>query len=172
MATAEKSRAVKARPPRGCSVRTQKRLRLVEELYLAGNGPTEIHAKVFDQYPVTYQTIRNDITKVRKAWGADLDAQNRLEGRHRYLASLRQLRRKALIGGPKGPDFRLVHQLDQEVARLSGVNLKVDDKTIKLDIEAARGFMEKVMAVVFEVVTDSDQREDLLDRLDNLEPAG
>ena len=149
------------------------RLRAIEELYLAGYGPHEIYNLLKAQYPVTYGTYRNSIVTIRKAWGADIDAQNKLEGGHRYLASLRQLRRKALVGYKeedkiKGRDLRLVHQLDQEIARLAGVRLKADEHTIHVDVQAARQFMEAVMAAVFEVVKSPQMREDILARVQAL----
>ena len=102
-----------------------------------------------------------------------MDAQNELEGSHRYLASLRQLRRKAITGWDengktKGKDLRLVHQLDQEIARLAGVRLKADEHTIHVDVQAARQFMEAVMAAVFEVVKSPQMREDILARVQAL----
>lgn len=147
----------------------RKRLRAIEELYLAGYCAKEIFDLLGEQYDVTYGTVRNDIVNIRKMWGEDIDHQDRLEGSRRYLAALRQIRRKAMAGYQehdaqgrvvtRGRSFKLAHEMDKEIARLSGVRLKSDEHTIHLDIEAAREYMDKVLAVVFEHVTDSATRD-------------
>lgn len=152
---------------------TRARLRVVEELYISGYGPKDIHEKIKKKFPVRYGTLRNDIVDIRKAWAADLDGLNVLEGKHRYFAAMQQVRRKAMDGWEegdaiKGRDYKLAHTIDQEIARLSGVRLKSDEKTIHLDIQEAKGFIEKVMEVVFEVVEDPDLCETIVKRLEEL----
>lgn len=154
---------------------TRQRRRAVETEYLAGYGPAEIHDRLFKSYPVMPQTIRKDIVEVRKAWTADIDAVDEFEGRHRYLASLRELRKKAMIGWDeegkfgsitKGVDYVLCHKLDQEIARLSGVNLKVDDKNINLNLKAAVAHMEDILQAVFSVVHDSEMQDRVIEAID------
>ena len=130
--------------------KTRQRRRIVEGLYLDGYGAQEIHDRLPDKYKVCYGTVRIDITVVRKAWAADIDASDEFEGRHRYLASTRGLRRKADDAGK----LELVHVLDKEIARLSGVSLKGDIKQVNLTVDRARDYIDEVMAVVFDVVED------------------
>lgn len=153
--------------------RTRKRLRAVEELYLAGYGPQEIHDLIGEAYRVTYGTVRNDIVAIRSTWTADTDARDELEGKQRYLAALRQLRRKVMSGWDedgktKGRDYALAYRIDQDIARLSGVRLKSDERTLHLDIQAARGFIDRLIAVVFEVVGDEALCEQIVARLEQV----
>ena len=159
--------------------RRRKRLRVVEELLLNGYGPSEIHDLIGEQYSVAPGTIRNDIVAVNKAHRADITSATELEGREKYLASIRVIRRKALSGWNetdaqgvvkvRGRDFKLAHQLDQEIARISGVNLKVDDRTIKINMEKARGYLDLIFQIVFKHVEDEDTRKLILDEVDLIE---
>lgn len=146
----------------------RKRLRLVEELILNGFKTREIFDMVGTQYGVTYGTIRNDVVHVRKAHKDEINSQSELKGREVYLASILQLRRKSLTGWPevdrfgtsriKGRDFKLAHELDKEIARLSGVNIKSDEKTVHLTVEKARSYLDSIMQVVFDNVQDEATR--------------
>lgn len=142
--------------------KTRQRRRKVERLYLDGYGAKEIHDKITGPHKATYPTIREDITIIRKAWVADLDAADEFEGRHRYLAATRELRRKA--EGVKKYD--LVHTLDKEIARLSGVNLKVDDRTWKITLDAAMSRIDEIMGAVFSVVEDRDLQDRIIEALE------
>ena len=51
-------------------------------------------------------------------------------------------------------EVELVHTLDKEIARLSGVSLKGDIKHVNLTVDRARDYIDEVMAVVFDVVED------------------
>lgn len=158
-------------------MRARQRLRAVEELYLAGYGPQEIHDLIGESYGVTYGTLRNDIVRIRAAWGSDIDASTEFEGRHRYLAALRQLRRKVMSGweedGKKrGRDYALAYRIDQDIARLSGVRLKGDERTIHLDVQAARGFIDRLLEEVFAVVKDPALCEEIVARLERVAADG
>jgi len=156
----------------------RKRLRVVEELMLNGYQTGEISDLIGSQYNVSYKTIRMDIVEINKAHRADITALTELEGRRRYLASLRQMRRKALSGWNeedssgvvrvRGRDFKLAHQLDQEIAKLSGVALKHDEKTINLNITAARNEMERIMAAVFSIITDPSIQDLIIKAIESL----
>lgn len=155
-----------------------KRLRAVEELYLNGYCAKEIHDLLLDSYGVTYGTIRNDIANVRRMWTDDLSHRDGLEGKDRYLASLRQLRRKTMQGWRetdatgriviKGRNYREAHNLDKEIARLSGVRLASDEHNIHVTVKAAREFIERVMEVVLEHVKDAETAESIVQALEAL----
>lgn len=152
------------------------RLRAVEEMYLGGYCAIEIFELIGETYGVTRGTIRNDISAIRKIWGEDLSNRDRLEGQQRYMASLRSMRRRALKGWTevdaqgatkiRGRDYKLAHQLDKEIARLSGVELASDTKKVHVDIQAAREFMDRVMEIIFGVVTDREQQEAIIKALE------
>ena len=149
-----------------------KRLRIIEEMYLGGHSPKEIHSAIGDKYDVSLGTIRNNIVTIRKSWTADKDSMDTQEGSQRYIASLRQLRRKALqpweMGKKQGRDLRLVHQLDQEIARMSGVKLKADEKTIHLEVESAKKYIDEIMRVVFQHVLVPATRQAIIDDLEKI----
>ena len=146
-----------------------KRLRAIEELYLNGYCAREIHRLLGEQYKVGYGTLRNDIVAIRKVWSDDTGNRDALEGKDRYLASLRSMRRRVMKGWEEpsrsgrmrivGRDYKLAHQIDKEIARISGVRLASDEHTIHLDIEEARQYMQSVMEVVFKHVEDAAVRE-------------
>ena len=141
---------------------TRKRRRLIEKLYLDGYGPLEIADRLPKQHRVQYGTVRKDIVEIRKAWVADIDAMDEFEGRHRYLARTRDLRRKA----DRMEKLELAHTLDKEIARLSGVNLKADDLTWQITLTAAVARIDDVMTAVFSVVTDHDTQEQIIDAIE------
>jgi len=155
------------------------RLRAVEELYLNGYKAREIYNLLSSRergtYDVTYGTIRNDIVMVRKLWGHDIQ-NGGLEGRERYLASLKAMRRKVMTGwleeGPDGRkrragrDYRLAHQIDKEIARIEGVEIASDTHKIHLDITAARSFMDKVMEAIFEEIDDPELQARIVAKLE------
>ena len=152
--------------------RKRLRMREVEELYLNGYCAKEIHDLIGAKHDVTYGTIRNDIVAVRKMWGDDLTHQDVTEGKRRFLASLRSVRRKALTGFRentirgdvriKGRDYRLAYEIDKEIARVSGVTLASDTRTLNVSIEQARAYMDEVMRVVFKHVTDPELQEAII----------
>jgi hypothetical protein len=156
----------------------RKRLKVVEELMLNGYRTGEIYDLIGEQYNVSYKTIRMDIVEINKAHNSEITKLNELEGRSKYLASLKQVRRKAMSGWNeedssgvsrvRGRDYKLAHQIDQEIARLSGVALKQDEKTINLNITAARNEMEKIMGAVFSVVTDKEIQDLIIKEIEAL----
>ena len=158
--------------------KTRQRRRAVETEYLAGYGAAEIHDRLTPRFKVTYDTIRKDIVEVRKAWKADVDEADEFEGRHRYLASLREVREGAMKGwieegkfGPvlKGVDHNLVHKIDKEIASLSGVTFAANNRTITLNMEKARGYLDLIFQIVFKHVEDEDTRKLILDEVDLIE---
>ena len=122
----------------------------------------EIFDRLGEKHRVAYATIRKDVVEIGKAHRADIDRATELEGRCRYLASVRSLRIKALDAG----NLKLVHTLNQEIARIFGVNLKVDDKSLNLSVEKAKEGREKAMMAVFSVVTDSSTQEEIIKALE------
>jgi hypothetical protein len=156
-----KKKGLLATPPR-------QRQRRVEQLYLDGFTAMEIHdimseeADKVGRHMVVPGTIRNDIAEVRKRWTENLEALDKLEGKKRYLSATESLRRLALNeGSAKG--LKIVHTADQEIARLSGVNLKIDENNVNLTtIDGAREYVDKVMGVVWSVVTDTDLRNQIV----------
>ena len=168
--------------PEPTPVARKKRLRLreVEELYLGGYCAKEIHDLIGERHAVTYGTIRNDICSIRKIWTDDVDKQDKFRGRQRYLAALKQVRRKVMGGWKesdglrghqkiRGRDYRLAHELDKEIATLSGVELSGSVRTVHLNVEVARDFMKAVMGVVFRYVTDAETRENIVNDLRKLD---
>jgi len=162
----------------GVSSSRKVRLRVIEGLMLSGAGAQEIHELTFPQFGVTYGTIRNDICDINKAHRKDLTKLNELEGREKYLASVRHLRRKAMSGWNevgaqgevkiKGRDYKLVHALDKEIASLSGVTLTAGDRTITLNMEKARGYLELIFSVVFKHVESEDTRQLIMDDIEQI----
>lgn len=151
-------------------LRRQKRLREVEQLYLDGYGPLEIWEMIGNRHRVTRETIRQDTTDIRRAWMEDLDSLTKLEGSQRYLAATRLTRRLAMSGDAK--DLKLAHQLDKEIARLSGVKLASDEQTIHVDVQQAREHMDQVLEVVFRHVEDRAVQEAIVADLEALGEAG
>lgn len=147
-------------------IRRQKRLREVEKLYLDNYTALEIWNLLGKKHRVTYQTIRQDICDIRKAWADDNDELNQLEGSQRYLAATHHTRRLAISG--KFPDLNLVHKLDKELARLSGVRLASDEQTLHVDIQKARDHMDQVLEVVFRHVEDRETQEAIVADLEKL----
>lgn len=153
-----------------------RRLRAIEELYLNGYCAQEIYTLLKTSYPVTYGTIRNDIVDLRKIWKMDTSNRDMLEGKDRYLASLRAIRRKVMDGwqepvfggGTKvvGRDFKQAHRLDKEIARLSGVTLASDMHSIHLSIQAAKDYVKTVMDVVMKHVEDPDIQRAIVEDLE------
>jgi len=153
----------------------RQRLRLIEGFLLDGYGAQEITDMLPKGHGAAYGTIRNNIVEVRESWAADVDARDELEGRHRYLSALRQVRKRALEGWEeegkfgivvKGVDLGLVHTVDKEVARFSGVNLKIDDRTINLNLKAAVAHMEDILKAIFSVIQDPDQQDRVIEAID------
>jgi len=154
------------------------RQRKVEELYLNGYKAAEIHKQLANVHPVTAATIRNDIWAVRKRWKEAVLPERSEDGREQYFASLHSVRRKALSGwqeespaGPKvrGRDFKLVHDIDKEIARMNGVPLKSDILNIDITVEKARDYLDAIMGIVFTHVTDKDARQSIVDDLAKLD---
>jgi hypothetical protein len=150
-------------------------------MYLNGYCASEIHDLIGEQFKVTYGTVRNDIVRIRKMWKSDVDHQDELEGKNRYLASLRQIRRKALTGWTEdqptvggvikrvhGRSHELAHKVDKEIAQLSGVHLASNDRTIHLSVEEARKFMGQVMEIIMRRVTDSETQDLIIKDLEEL----
>lgn len=177
-AEAVETKTLSAKSTREFSVSRLKRLRAIEELYLNGYCAREIHGLIGEQYGVGYGTVRNDIVAIRSVWNDDSVNRDTLEGKDRYLASLRSMRRRVMKGWQEpgkdgrmrivGRDYKLAHSIDKEIARLSGVRLASDEHTIHLDIEAARQFMEQVMSIVFTHVADNAVRERIVADLEAL----
>ncbi len=155
------------------------RMREVEELYLNGYSASEILTILGDRFNVVYGTIRNDIVAVRKRWRGELEPKVTDGAAERYLGGIKSLRRKALSGWKeqtfsgetrvKGRDYKLVFELDKEIARLSGVSLKSDEKALKITIEKAKAYIDDVLDVIFDIVTDQDQRQQIAERLEILD---
>lgn len=155
--------------------KTRQRRRIIEKFYLAGYGPLEIHDKLETPYRVTYGTVRKDIVEIRDAWKSDVDEADEFEGRHRYLASLREVRDKAITGweeegkfGPmiKGIDLALVHKIDRDIAQLSGVDLKINERTININLQAAITHMEVVLSAVFSVIPDQSIQGQIIEAIE------
>lgn len=154
-------------------------MREVEELYINGYCAKEIHDLIGARHDVTAGTVRNDIVAIRKMWGDDLQHQDSVEGKRRYLASLRSVRRKAMSGHKelsirgdvriKGRDYKLAHEIDKEIARVSGVTLASDSRTIHLSIEEARAYMDEVMRIVMLRVTDIETQQKIIADLEALD---
>lgn len=162
--------------------RARVRLRAVEEMYLNGYCASEIHDLIGTQFAITYGTVRNDIVKIRKMWREDNTEQDEDTGKDRYLAALRQLRRRALSGFEEehatvggvikrtvGRDPRLAHGIDKEIAMLSGVRLASNERTIHLSIEEARKFIGKVMEIVMRRVPDAETQSLIIKDLEALD---
>lgn len=148
-----------------------KRRRAVAEFMLNGYGPREIHNLIKIAHNCKYNTVRSDVVSIRKEWGHDASQVNKIEGRGAYLASLRQLRRKAVTGRDNedhyiGINLELAHKLDKEIARLSGVKLKTDETVIRLDILEARDFIGDLLDIVFELVPDQKICEAIVKKLE------
>lgn len=152
-------------------MRVRRRRHAVEDLYLNGVKAQEIHDRLGQTFGVTYGTIRNDIVAVRKAWRDQLKEMSTLEGPEEYVARLTQMRRAAYTGweedgkdGRKrivGRDFRLVHQIDKELAKLQGVDIK-DGASVTVNIQSVRAFMDKIMKRIFTVVTDPTMQDEIV----------
>ena len=152
----------------------RQRQRRVEQLYLDQFTALEIHDKMSEEAEkagrnmVTPETIRNDIVAIRKRWGENLRSLDKLEGKERYLSATADLRRLALDeGSAKG--LKIAMTANQEIARLSGVDLKIDDNTVRVvDVEQAKEFIDKILGVVWNEVTDTDARERIQAGIDEL----
>jgi len=69
----------------------------------------------------------------------------------------------------RGRDFKLVHEIDKEIARFSGIDLKADKKNISLTIEKVRLYLDTIMGVIFRHVPDEDTQQAILKDLDHLD---
>jgi hypothetical protein len=147
------------------------RQREVEELYINGYSAAEIHTLLEDRFTVAQGTIRNDIVAIRKRWGHDIEPPEIEGAKEKYLASLKSMRRKSLRGWKevtlsgdrvRGRDFKLAFEIDKEIARITGVELRSDTKTVHLTMERARGYLEKALAIVWSHVGDELIREAIL----------
>jgi len=155
----------------------RQRLRVIEELMLNGYRTREIFDMVGERYNICFGTVRNDIVKIHKSHKEEHNDLTELQGREVYLASLRQLRRKALTGWTeadnvgtqriKGRDFKLAHSLDKEIAKISGVDLK--GETLELTLGKARDLMDRAMIVVFNHVKDDLVRKRIVDELTQID---
>lgn len=169
-----------ANPPKSLTIR--KRHRVIEELMLNGYRTREIFDIVGESYGISYGTLRNDVYAINKAHRADLGQLGEQTGREKYLASIRQIRRMTLRGWDeqdaqgviriRGRDFKLAHQLDKEIAGLSGVVLTTNDRTLHLNMEKARGYLELIFQVVFKHVPDQDIQKLILDDLEQIDATG
>lgn len=161
------------------------RLRAIEELYLNGYCAREIHQLLEPTYGVTYGTIRNDIVLLRRVWKYDTSHEETVEGKERYMASLRSMRRRVMKGWREkdvtgrerivGRDYKLAHSIDKEIAKLSGVAVASEGHSIHITIQAAREFMDRVMGVVMTHVTDAETQSAIIrdiERLEHEQPAG
>jgi hypothetical protein len=164
---------------RGKEVSKRKRLRVIEALILDGRKAKEIHEILQEgKTPVSYGTVRNDISEVYKAHKAEIDEATELKGRQDYLARCQLLRRKAFAGFRetdqqgntriRDRNLGIVAEMDRRIAQLSGVSLKGDERSIHLNITAARNEMDRVMLAVFSVVTDSDTQDLIIQAIEAL----
>ena len=69
----------------------------------------------------------------------------------------------------KGVDHNLVHKIDKEIASLSGVTFAANNRTITLNMEKARGYLDLIFQIVFKHVEDEDTRKLILDEVDLIE---
>ena len=160
-------------------VKKRKRIRAVEEMYINAYCAREIHDLIGDQFGVTYGTIRNDIVIVRKMWAKAKLKADPLQGGERHLAAMQNIRRRVMEGEPikdgdgvehiVGRDYKTAFAIDKEIAKLSGVTLATEERTIHLRIEEARDFVAKVMGVVMSLVTDAELQNAIIKGVEALD---
>ncbi len=180
----------------GVGTETRARRREVEHLMLNQHSGKDIFDVLGKRYGVVYGTIKNDMTVIRKLWGGYSDDHRQIEeGRARYVASLFELRRRATpddqqysvegedtdkdaghIVTIRGKKYRVtkgalkfIHDIDKEIARLSGVELRADTQTIQLSVDAARNYVETVMRIFFKYVTDPEIQQKIVSELDAID---
>jgi len=157
----------------------RQRLREVEELYLNFYCAKEIHDILGEKWDVTHGTIKNDIVTIRKWHKAAVEEKDVDSGRQGYVARLKSIRRRAATGFKeptgikgdvriKGRDMRLVHDIDKEIARMEGVELKSDSRTIHVDLEKARNFIKEIMEIVMRRVIDREIQIAIIDDIEKL----
>ncbi len=138
----------------------KRRLQIVERMYLLGQGPKAIHQGLVAKFNVTYGTIRNDITEIRKTWKErweDLEKFGTFNGE--YYARAMDLYKKAVDGN----DFRCAYGILKDVALLRGVDLRT--ATIPIDASKLSGIedmeeldaIEKVLTDALNSVADDDR---------------
>lgn len=144
----------------------KKRLQITEDLMLSGYGAKQIHEKLSKDFKVAYGTIRNDIVKINKIHGERLDRATQLHSKQQLLARSHLLRRLAL---EDGRDLKLVHTINKDIAGLGGVTLSINDRTVTLNLEKARGYLDLIFNVVFSHVLDDKTRKLILDEVNLIE---
>ena len=146
----------------GIQIARRVRLREVQRLMLDGRQTAEIFDELGELHSVTYETIKNDVSDINKSQRDSIDEATELKGNADYMARTFELRLKAKEDG----DLKLVHILNQELARMFGVNLKIDDKNFRLTLDRAIEHMDKVIQAVFSVVHDSDTQDRVIEAID------
>jgi len=142
----------------------RKRLREVERMVLDERDTVEIFDSLGKLHKVTYNTIRKDVVEVRKAHRDAVDKATELEGTASHRARTIQLRLDAIESG----DLKLVHTLNQELARMDGVDLKINERTININLKAAITHMEVVLQAVFTVIPDQAKQDLIIAALDEI----
>ena len=146
----------------GIQVARRVRLREVQRLMLDGRKTKEIFDELGELHSVKYETICNDVSDINKAQESDFTDATELKGNADYVARTFELRIEAKRTG----DLKLVHILNQELARLFGVNLKIDDKNYKITLDSAINHMDKVIGAVFTVIKEQDLRDLIIEAID------
>lgn len=146
---------------------TIKRWKYIEAQYLNGFNATQIHAMLPKQFRVVHGTVKNDIVQIRKRWAEDASDLEKFDGRHRYLASLREIRTLSIESG----DIKLASQMDKDIAKLSGVRFMSDEQTVHMDIRAARDYVKNIMEIVMRHVTDPEQQQAIISDIEALNDA-
>mgnify|MGYP000216674871 CR=1 FL=1 len=164
----------------GKQIARRVRLKEIETAMLAGVRTGDICSDLAPKYDVSRATIRRDIKAVSKAHQGEIFAYTELESRGRYYAACVDLRRQAVDGIPcldqygniriTGRDLKLAHQLDQEIARLRGMDS--DGRAVMIAQDKFRAALDQVMTVVFTIVTDPEDRDKLLEGFKRLDQAG
>ena len=155
-----------------------KRLLAIEKLYLSNFGPLKIHQMLCQgkdaPFDVAYGTIRQDIVDIKKAHADDYSEMNKLEGHQKLLAQKSDLRDKAVDGWDeegkfglvkKGVELALAAKLDEDIAKMTGVEIVKAGVNLNLTIEAAQDYMGNVMAAIYSVVTDTEMREQIVEAI-------
>ena len=137
---------------------------MVKALILDGKRTGEIYKIIKEEHNVAYATVRKDVMEIRKAHLDDIDKATELEGTAVYFARTMDLRTEAKLDR----DLKLVHTLNQELARLFGVNLKIDDKNFRLTLDSAIDHMDKVIKAVFSVITESALQDRIIEAIDSI----
>jgi hypothetical protein len=155
----DESPSPKIRKRRPRSDNNDIRRREVEDLYLNGYRPQEIHAMLLPRHGVAAGTIRNDIVAIRKLW-TEIIIEEEPSVRETYVGKLYAVRRYAMREGVR--DYRLAYEIDRQIARVLGLKLTADSQQITITVEEARTYVAHICDLVAQHVRHADDRAALL----------